>query len=226
MSLIIARKWDNALSLCVDTLASPMDGQASPANGVDEAMKLLRGGLHAPKMAHLPHINAIAAHRGDALLANIVVSALFIGMPQSFDDAVKAMPEIQAHAYAQATAHRKQQFGIEHFHGSELFLFGWSDALNRMEGVRWVRWPHDKGFNASPVNNPLILPDAEWEHTPPAETPEQFERIARDQVAYVRRKHPGYNCGGRLLLAELTRDTLSIRTIADLETDSTGHTAA
>lgn len=44
-----------------------------------------------------------------------------------------------------------------------------------------------------------------------------MERIARDQVAYVRSNHPGYNCGGRLLLAELTRDTLSVRTIAELE---------
>lgn len=44
-----------------------------------------------------------------------------------------------------------------------------------------------------------------------------MERIARDQVAYVRSNHPGYNCGGRLLLAELTPDTLSVRTIAELE---------
>lgn len=44
-----------------------------------------------------------------------------------------------------------------------------------------------------------------------------MERIARDQVAYVRSNHLGYNCGGRLLLAELTRDTLSVRTIAELE---------
>ena len=68
--------------------------------------------------------------------------------------------------------------------------------------------PRDKlGFAGSPD-----VPD----------TAEQMERIARDQVAYVRANHPGYNCGGRLLVAELTRDTLSVRTIADLEAPPQG----
>jgi hypothetical protein len=87
-----------------------------------------------------------------------------------------------------------------------------------MQGVRWLRWPQDKGFAASPVGHALLLPDAEWAQTPDVpDSAEQMERIARDQVAYVRAQHPGYNCGGRLLLAELTRDTLSVRTVADLE---------
>lgn len=217
MSLVIGRRWDDILRLCVDTLASPMDGQFPISGDVAEAMKLLESGVHSSKMAHLVHINTIMVHRGDGLLANIVLSGLHMAHPQSFDAAVGMMSELAANAFAQACAVRKQMLGIDHFHGSELFLFGWSDALNRMDGVRWVRWPHDKGFTASPANNPLLLPDVEWEHTPEAGTPEQFERIARDQVAYVRRKHTGYNCGGRLLLAELTRDAMSVRTIADLE---------
>ena len=208
---------DRAL-ISVDTLASRMDGQFPVVGNVADALKLLDSGIHASKMAHLVHINAVMAHRGDSLLASIALSGLHMAMPQSFDAAVEAMPQLLAHAYAQAVALRKQQFGIDHFHGAEVILVGWSDALNRMQAVRWVRWPQDKGFTASPVGRALLLPDAEWEQTPEApDTAERMEAVARDQVAYVRCKHPGYNCGGRLLLAELTRDSLSVRTIADLE---------
>jgi hypothetical protein len=67
------------------------------------------------------------------------------------------------------------------------------------------------------VVSPLILPDAEWERDPVADAAEKMEAIARDQVACVRREYPGYNNGGRLLLAELTHDNLTVRMIADLE---------
>ncbi len=60
------------------------------------------------------------------------------------------------------------------------------------------------------VGEPLVLKE-------PANTPERMEAVARDRVAYVRREHPTLPCGGKLLLAELTRDSLSVRTIADLE---------
>jgi hypothetical protein len=151
------------------------------------------------------------------MLAVSVCSAVQLNGLPDFDAMVEAMPGLLAQTFAQVTTYRKQM-GIDQFHGAELILVGWSRALNRMEGVRWVRWPHDAGFRASPVGKALMLPDAEWSQTPDApDTAEKMEAIARDQVAYVRREHAGYNCGGRLLLAELTRDTLNVRTIADLE---------
>lgn len=218
MSLLnVYLKCDRAL-VSVDTLSSRVASQTVPASNVAEALKLFDSGIHAPKFAHLAHINAIIAHRGDFLVASIALSALHMAMCQSFDEAAEVMPQLLADTYAQAMALRKQRLGVEDAQGAEIVLVGWSDALNRMEGVRWVRWPQDKGFNASRLGKVLMLPDAEWEQTPEApDTAERMEAIARDQVAYVRRKHPGYNCGGRLLLAELTRDSLSVRKIADLE---------
>ena len=218
MSLLnVYLERDRAL-VSVDTLSSRIACQLAPAGGIADALKLFGGGIHAPKFAHIAHINAVIAHRGDFLVSNIVLSALHMAMCQSFDAAVEAMPQLLADAYAQAMALRKQHLGIEDAQGTEVVMVGWLPALNRMEGVRWVRWPHDKGFNASRLGKVLMLPDAEWEQTPEApDTAERMEAIARDQVAYVRARHPGYNCGGRLLLAELTRDSLSVRTIADLE---------
>lgn len=81
-----------------------------------------------------------------------------------------------------------------------------------------VRWPNTPAFTASRIGKAIMLPDAEWDEPPEVpDIPERMENIARDQVAYVRRKHPGYNCGGRLLMADLGRETLSIRTICNLE---------
>jgi len=45
-----------------------------------------------------------------------------------------------------------------------------------------------------------------------------MEKIAREQVTYARDLPSAeYDCGGRLLVAELTRDTLNVRTVANLE---------
>ena len=215
MSLLnVYLERDRAL-VSYDTLSSIMSGQFS----VSEAFQqLAAGGVHMSKCAFLTHANVALAHRGDALLAINVVTALQLACTPDFDAMAEAMPQLLAQAFAQVTAFRKQQWGIDDFHGAEIVLVGWSPALGRMQAVRWVRWPQDKGFTASPVGRALLLPDAEWEQTPDApDTAERMEAIARDQVAYVRRTHPGYNCGGRLLQAELPRDSLRVRTIADLE---------
>ncbi|HTM78927.1 MAG TPA: hypothetical protein VL133_15035 [Devosia sp.] len=206
-----------------DTLSSAMQALPDGVPGVAEVMARFNGGIHMSKCLFLPHANVALAHRGDAMLAVSVGSAIQLAALSDFDAIVEAMPQLLAQSFAQVTALRKQQLGIEQFAGAEVILVGWSPALKRMEAVRWLRWPQDNGFAGSPVGHALLLPDAEWEQTPDVpDSAEQMERIARDQVAYVRAKHAGYNCGGRLLLAELTRDTLSVRTIADLEAPPQG----
>ncbi len=221
MSLVnIYMEHDRAL-IGFDTLSSAME--APPAAGVAEALQRIHAGAHMSKCSFLAHANVALAHRGDAMFAVGVCSALQLNLLADFDAMTAAMPELLAQTFAQVTGYRKQ-FAIEQFPGAEVILVGWSRALNRMEGVRWLRWPTDKGFAASPVGKALMLPDAEWPQTPDApDTAEKMEAIARDQVAYVRREHAGYNCGGRLLLAELTRDTLNVRTIADLESPQLHH---
>lgn len=221
MSLVnIYMEHDRAL-IGFDTLCSAME--VPPAVGVAEALQRIHTGVHMSKCSFLAHANVALAHRGDAMFAVGVCSALQLNLLADFDAMTEAMPELLAQTFAQVTGYRKQ-FSVEQFPGAEVILVGWSRALNRMEGVRWLRWPTDKGFAASPVGKALMLPDAEWPQTPDApDTAEKMEAVARDQVAYVRREHAGYNCGGRLLLAELTRDTLSVRTIADLESPQLRH---
>lgn len=221
MSLVnIFMERDRAL-ISVDTLSSSMGAPAVLSGSVADALARIAEGIHAGKCAYLPHIGTAMAHRGDYLFASAVFSGLQLAMPKDFDVATEIMPGILAQTFAQASEFRRRQLGSDMFAGAEIVLVGWSPALNRMEGVRWVRWPGDNGFAAHPIGKVLLLPDAEWEQPPGIpDTPEAFERIARSQVAYVRANHAHLNCGGRLLLAEVTRDNLTVRTIADLDAET------
>jgi hypothetical protein len=115
---------------------------------------------------------------------------------------------------------RKQRFNIDEFPGSAIFLVGWSNARNRMTCIRWSRWPADSGFAESVIDPASINPETGNAHEVPVADAD-MEKLAREQVAYTRSLENGaYDCGGRLLVAELTRDTISVRTIADLEATS------
>lgn len=190
----------------------------APAPNVEAAFKMANGEAHTSKAFFLPHANVAIPTLGDNLLALLVFQQLQLRPDLTdLDGMIEAMPEILATAYNQSMAIRKQQWGIDAFHGSAIFLVGWSKALNRMEGVRWTRWATDRAFTASQARVSLN-PETETEHATPYSDAE-MEAVAREQVAHTRKTYPNgeYDCGGRLLVAELTRDTLSVRTIANLE---------
>lgn len=207
----------NKALIAFDTKAAFM---ATPvAGGIEAAIKMAAGKAHTSKCLFLPHANVAMPTLGDNLLANIAFSTLQLRPDLvDFDAMVEAMPGILSASYDQAVMFRKQRWGIDTFPGSAVFLVGWSKAQGRMACMRWTRWPADSDFTASPVRQVSLNPETGSEHDTPFTDPE-MEKIAREQVAYVRATYPDgqYDCGGRLLVAELTRDTLSVRAIADLE---------
>jgi hypothetical protein len=166
----------------------------------------------------LPHANVAMPTLGDNLLANYAFSMLQLRHDLvDLDGMAEAMPEILAEAHRQATTVRKQQWGIDKFPGSAVFLVGWSNALKRMECVRWARWPDDSAFKAEQVRHVSLNPDTGRKYDVPI-IDADLEKIAREQVTYARGLPSAeYDCGGRLLIAELTRDTLNVRAVANLE---------
>jgi hypothetical protein len=189
-----------------------------PAANLEIAMQLAVQEKHTSKCGFLVHANVAMPTLGDNLLANYAFSMLQLRPDLvDLDKMAEAMPEILATAYGQATTVRKQQWGIEKFPGSAVFLVGWSNALKRMECVRWTRWPADSAFKAEQVRHVSLNPDTGRQYDAPI-TDAEMEKIAREQVTYARGlPNTEYDCGGRLLVAELTRDTLNVRTVADLE---------
>lgn len=218
MSLVnIVMDQERAL-IATDTKAQFMN---TSSRSISEATKqATEDGYASSKFDYLPHANVIVTSRGVALLGNIIYSQLKTSGVSSFDVLVESMPECLTVAYNYAISVLKQQGVTDAFAGSEITLVGYSIALSRMEAVRWVRQPDDTGFRASPVGSVSLMPDAEWPQSPePPSTDEAMEAIARDQVQYCIDRWPDgeYRLGGRLLLAELTRDCLTVRTIADLD---------
>lgn len=219
MSLVNVYLEPERALVAVDTLAGM--APAVPVNErTQEALARCSDGLHTAKCNYSPHINTVIAGRGDNLFAVALFSALQTATPQNFDDAAAITPQLLESVRVQVTELRKQMAGIERFEGAEVVMVGWSPALKRMEGVRWTRWPSSSSFEVKRIGRALMLPDAEWEQTPDApDTLEKMERVARDQVAYVKRRYPAgqYLCGGSLLVTEITRDAITVRRVCDLD---------
>lgn len=166
----------------------------------------------ASKLAILPHANTVLAMRGEVMFFGQVHAALNLCHVNGFDGLAEVMPQIFAQVYAQ-----RQAFIDKHpFAGIEIALVGWSTALGRMQGVRYERWPDDKGPRITPIVPWSLSPNPGYTPDTPPDSAERMEAIAKDQVR-VLRQLPMVVAGGRLLVAELTHDAASVRTVADLE---------
>lgn len=209
----IVIRHDRAL-ISVDTLAGFMEeaGQLMSENE--------RTGRHTGKLWLFPHINMAMTQRGDGLLTGTARAMLESSFPSSFDDAVRMMPSVLDQAFAHTLAFRNEKFGIDSFPGAEVVLVGWSLCNLSFQAMRWRRYPTDSGFTQCRVDKMLLLPEIDRiEPVDVPDTAEKMEAVARRQVEWARREHPSLACGGRLLLAELTRDAVTVRTIADLEAE-------
>ncbi|HCN70856.1 MAG TPA: hypothetical protein DIS96_03745 [Pusillimonas sp.] len=203
---------DRAL-IGVDTLAGYMQEGRHLLNEVHYRAR------HAGKLTLFPQFDSAMTNRGDGLLTSIVRVGLETECPYDFDDAVEMMPGILSTAYTQATTHRKQ-LGIEAFPGAEVVLVGWSPRNSRYLAVRWCRYPEYEDFTEKFFDDRLLLPDID--NLQQVETPDtdaKMEALVRDQVAWAASEHPNLTCGGRLVMAELTRGAVTVRTIADLEAE-------
>lgn len=168
---------------------------------------------HASKLLTLPHANVVLAMRGELAIFNWMCVELNISVATDFDAMASAMGDLLCRIHGQ----RMEVFPDNPFAGLEILLAGWSTALGRMQAVRWQRWPGDKAFRVGPVSPWVMSPDPGYAESPAApDNADRMAAVARDQVDLLR-KFSGVVVGGRLLLAELTRDSLAIRTIADLE---------
>lgn len=209
MSIINIIIEDDRALVGVDTLAGFMDF----AN--EEFGQAERIDRHTCKFSMLPQISAIMTHRGDALLTALVRQQIDLSLARDFEDAAGYMPEFLDQSYDHVMALREQQFGAQPFAGAEVVLVGWSPTAKRFEGMRWHRYPEDQEFIATRIDGMVFLPQIDQAERP--DTAAKMEALMRRQVSQTRRDNPGYACGGKAMLIEITRDAANVRTIADLE---------
>lgn len=169
------------------------------------------------KMLALPHANVIIGGRGH----NVFLSTLLYLMhtrPGAFDEIEENMPSL----LKIATGLLKKEMGLfvglfsTSIYAQEIVLVGYSERRGRMFCIAY-RSADKSGFEATEVDDAYHSPwDLSWGMPFDVYTPEHARFLSTVQVDNALALHPEAPFGGRLLLAELTKDELKMSSIARL----------
>lgn len=174
-----------------------------------------RGGAyqHGDKMLALGQSNLVIAGRGDLVLMAHLAACLTNLSPEGYDGALFGMDDVLRDEVSAYEAVREMH-GHAPLQGLEFVIAGWSKSAGACAATRWERWEGEEAFKAIPVEPWSLSPDASTGQPDEPDTVEKVLAYARTQV---RRLAPLTGAvGGRLLLAEVTRDGVSMRTVAEL----------
>lgn len=171
------------------------------------------------KLLPLVHLNAVLACRGEAIFFKAVFDAINLSggddLDAVFDAMAGALPGLLS-----ATRDGLRMGGVTHAtipDSQTIVLVGWSPRAGRIVGVEWTQETSARGFVADDINPHYIAP---WNRSiePFADptTPETMMQLARKQVRLMRERAPGAAAGGKLILAELTRDAMTIGSAGEL----------
>lgn len=172
--------------------------------------------LDVSKLIAFPAQKLVLACRGDLLLFNALL-AFVHGSGAEIDALAGSLPVMADHTVTQMTQSMAAPIGGYRFHEAEFALVGWSEERRRVAGVAVVRMPGESRFTASEIDPWRIGPNAGWSSLPAMpDCAENMEAIAREQVRYMRTHHPAAPMGGRLLLAEISSDGVTLSQLASL----------
>lgn len=167
------------------------------------------------KMVLLAHQNAVVACRGEQVFLAHVFLNCFMSRTESFDEITAIWPDLLADARTgylrQAEAMGMAVPGMGH----EIVLLGWSGRRDRPLCLVARRESDSEAFDVQEVTCRLA-PGTSGKFTDFSSL-STMVALAREQVLAVRRDYPGEPIGGRLLLAEVTREGTVIRELARLD---------
>jgi hypothetical protein len=171
---------------------------------------------HINKMFPLPHANLLVCGRGSAAL--IARASGVCGLATGLDDARLRLTRMLPGMFAVVWLLSKLMLVPRgpFAGGQEVYLFGWSEDAGEMQAVRFSK--------ASTLAPWVIDDDIEESQAPGLHGQDgltlsdhfQMWNVAQQQVHQSQRDYPGYPIGGRLVVAELTRSTLTIQTLGEL----------
>lgn len=190
--------------LCVDTTTQSEDGSYCERS----------------KMLHLGHINGVVACRGDIHFLVFLFAGLGIEPPTDFDALLESWPRRLAAATEPYLQQVRQPAPSADPVGCFVALLGWSRARGRPVCHKAERESASDPFEIETANCSVgPVPDYPPLDLTVMQVPDAIrtmEALAYDQVRKMRRERPSYPIGGRLLLAEVTREGTSIRELATL----------
>lgn len=184
---------------------------------VDTECSMPGGGFGvASKIFPLVHSNALLAFRGPYVfgLTAFAVSAAAGG---SFDDLVEAFPCLIEAAYCSAKAEAAKLSNLALFEDGlvEVLLVGFSVKRDRLFGAHCVRRTSESSFSTTLDVGTFVSPfwdDAGLPRMCPSD-PNEIVAIMHQQAALVRDRCPGGAAGGRIVIAELSSNEVSISSL-------------
>jgi hypothetical protein len=175
------------------------------------------------KMVHLPHANVVMAGRGTQgflmlLFLMVIETDARAQSEGDFDSLVKSMPEIFANTYKLIDANRPHGVDSTILDDQQIVLAGWSNLLNRMHAICCTKRGPGGEIEMVEIEEPgYIMPwDDNWGEAPEGDDHRAMMALALAQTRHVKQESPGTAMGGRLLVAELTRHSMSFSSACDL----------
>jgi len=186
---------------------------------VDTTGLFLHNGSRREVSKMIPHVaaNVVLAGRGHINFLRCVSDPLF-AFGLDFDEICTNMPDSLRLSYQHMVDTAPAFAGVAEWTAQEVVVVGWSRERNRMCAVAYTQSTWSSQFSAAQVEASVApwLPEM-GQHPEPTDAA-THERIARAQMRYCLEKDAEAVIGGRLLLAEITRHTLSVRTVCELST--------
>jgi len=176
--------------------------------GVDTRCALLDTGAtcEGSKFAVIPHVQALIAGRGAVTTLSLLTSLVWQSTNiQTFDDLVDAMPRLLRQAFE--LLHQAFPAGIDaRVFAQEFIVIGWSRSAGRLRAFQYEQTKADEGFTTRELSEPGYA--CPW--APDLGPPLQPKTVALHQQLLARQVEEWETVGGRLVLAEVTRDAISI----------------
>lgn len=165
------------------------------------------------KLLTLSHANVVMAIRGGDLFLHALITSL--RSAAGFDEAEDDLPA----ALTFVTESLKPMPHVIEIHKQEVTMVGYSRSRGSMCCL--VAQSHDEtGFHLQEITDIYLSPwDASWgQEGIRARSPGQAHAIAAEQVERTLAVLPEGPAGGRLLLAEVTRDDCRLSTLGRVTT--------
>lgn len=189
--------------------------------------------IEVSKLVPLPHMNAIIAFRGSVLFLSGALTGVFVS-GCDFDELSGQMPDILKLAsdkavelcsrFVHTASMTREEAGC-----GEAIIVGFSPAMSRVVGHHFTRKTLDHGFVET--NNIRYFSAPAWDginlnlqdiHTQPSK--ENMKSLALSQLCLMReREKDGLATGGRLIFAEVRQSGMTIESVLDFPTRSTGN---
>lgn len=182
--------------------------------------------MHVSKMFPIPHANMLVCGRGSmAFLARVTqVCGLLSGIDEARKFFPDELPKLLRYVRTEAILHailslgRFGGFDLSIFDAQEIYVFGWSDEDGEFTALQFQKHAGARRFTLEDDLAEGVAPKLEREF-PPLDSPETMMRVAGEQVRNAMREGANIPIGGRLVVAELTRDACKVRCAGDINFD-------